>query len=106
MLNVFPNLLAYWLAAPLILRAALGLSFLRAAYRERKINRLGAVIKLLTGTAVLIGFFTQISALAAAVISLHELWQRGINEQRLFKLALAVSLLFLGPGLLSLDLPL
>lgn len=106
MLSVFPNLLNYWLAAPVILRAMLGLVLLHEAYAARRTERVSAAIKLLTGVCLFIGFLTQIGALAAAALSLRELWRQGTTDQRLLKLGIAVSLLFLGPGFFSLDWPL
>jgi len=106
MLSVFPNLLNWWMIAPVILRVALGLAFLHEAYGERKNNQLIALTKFFAGIGLLIGYLTQIGALIAVVVSLYELWQKGSTDQRLFKLAIAISLLFLGPGIFSLDLPL
>ncbi|HEY4524397.1 MAG TPA: hypothetical protein VJL36_01395 [Candidatus Paceibacterota bacterium] len=109
MLSVFPNLLSYWLIAPVILRAALGLAFLHEAYAEKTARKITAAIKALIGALFLLGFLTQAAAAAGVIISLYELWQRQsaeVNDRLLLKLAIAAALLFLGPGVLSIDWPL
>ncbi len=106
MLSVFPTLLDWWLVAPVILRAALGLAFIHEAYAERQTQKIIALIKLLAGGLLILGLTTQAAALVGAIICLYELWRRETNDSRLLKLAIAVSLLFLGPGFFTLDLPL
>ncbi|MBI2097999.1 MAG: hypothetical protein HYT46_03680 [Candidatus Vogelbacteria bacterium] len=106
MLSLFPNLLTYWLVAPVILRAVLGLAFIHEAYAERKTERVMSLLKAVAGGLLVIGLLTQAAALGGAIICLYELWRLGTNDRRLLKLAIAVSLLFLGPGFFALDWPL
>jgi len=109
MLSVFPNLLNWWIVAPVILRAALGLALVYEVRSFKNGNAVIPLIKVISGALLLIGLYTQGAALASAVIFLYELgWRRdpAANDYRLMKLAVAVALLFLGPGLFSLDFPL
>jgi len=109
MLSVFPNLLNWWMIAPVILRAALGLALIHEGYGLRHKERTVAILKLLTGILLLIAYLTQVAALFALLFTLYELWQHKqptTNDNLLFKLAIAAALLFLGPGAFSLDLPL
>ncbi|MBI2100444.1 MAG: hypothetical protein HYT47_00245 [Candidatus Vogelbacteria bacterium] len=106
MLSLFPNLLNYWLVAPVILRAALGLALVHEAYSARREQKVLALAKLLAGGLLIIGLATQAATLVGAIICLYELWRQGTNDRLLLKLAIAVSLLFLGPGFLALDWPL
>jgi uncharacterized membrane protein YphA (DoxX/SURF4 family) len=106
MLSVFPNFLSYWMAAPLILRAALGLALLHEGYGSRKTQRITSPLKLALGALFIIGLLVQPAALGAALLTLYEMWRHGQNDKLLFKLAIAISLLMLGPGYLAIDLPL
>ncbi|MEK7209056.1 MAG: hypothetical protein AAB677_02250 [Patescibacteria group bacterium] len=109
MLSIFPTLLSWWMVAPIILRAALGLAFLHEAYAGRTAKKIMALIKTLIGVLFLFGLLTQAAALIGVIISIYELWSRPqpeANDRLLLKLAIAAALLFLGPGSLSLDWPL
>ncbi|TAL48798.1 DoxX family protein [Patescibacteria group bacterium] len=134
MLNPFPNLLAYGLLAPLILRLVLGLIFLNLGYlklrgeRERwqkgfevlrlrparELVKLLAIIEIVGGAALIAGFYTQIAALVFAVITALELFIE-YREETLLKrdfvfyflvFAISLSLLFSGAGFFAFDLPL
>ena len=110
MLNIFPALLNYRLVAPVILRAGLGLALVHEGYALRRENALLAVIKFATGCLLIFGYVTQVAAVVVILLTLSDLWQvskqPSNHDQLLFKLAIAVALLFLGPGFFSFDLPL
>ncbi|MEK7552866.1 MAG: hypothetical protein AAB505_02035 [Patescibacteria group bacterium] len=109
MLSIFPTLLDYWLVAPVILRVALGLSLIYEVRTVRKVDVVIPLIKVCGGIFLLLGLYTQLAALISAIIFLYELWGRrdpAGNDYRRLKLAVAVALLFLGPGFLAIDLPL
>lgn len=134
MLNIFPDLLAFGLFAPLLLRVAAGLVFVSIGWHNLGRSRaeeatffeslgwkpgiyfaagLGA-IELTTGLLLIAGLYTQIAALAAAIISLGAFTLKrrapqGITSSRGFLLLLLVvslSLLVSGAGLFAFDLPL
>lgn len=134
MLNPFPDLLAFGLVAPLMLRVALGVIFIDFGWnkfgkeREQKaafFTTLGlkpgtyyavafGVIEAVSGLLLVVGFYTQIAALAALCISVAAYRLKGkypehFQNSRCFFFLLAVislSLLFSGAGFLAFDLPL
>lgn len=134
MLNPFPDLLAFGLLAPLLLRLALGVIFFGFGWsklkkdRERKAMffetlelKPGAyytvafgLIELAAGILLVIGLYTQIAALAALLISIAAYRLKGKypekfqNDRCFFFLliVIALSLLFSGAGFLAFDLPL
>lgn len=128
---VFPTLLSYGFAAPLLIRVALvfffvsiGLSMvrtkyigLRAYFEANQYPLAGALPRLLSTTSFItalfftFGFFTQIASLVATYLLLN-LMLIEHREERLFSysqlsylllMVLAATLLFLGPGVLALD---
>lgn len=120
MLSVFPDLLSYQMVAPLLIRLTLASVFLYWSYKtlvKSKPNTDQKVLSLVEGLLALllvIGLWTQVSALALALDIITRLLQKhtrkhflsdGINYY-LILLILAISLLFTGPGFLSIDLPL
>ncbi|MFA6077994.1 MAG: DoxX family protein [Candidatus Paceibacterota bacterium] len=134
LLSVFPSFLTYGLVAPLILRLVLGGIFLSAGYlkifkhRESTISMfksanfpkplffmwLVAYTELICGFFLILGLWTQVSALLIAIISLGGLiiklrkpsLLRQTTDFYIFALAIAISLLFSGAGFFSIDLPL
>ncbi len=122
MLSVFPGLLNYPLIGIFILRAALGLVFLKFGleifFQKRKaVEKLGGFFEIICGTLLILGLFTQPSALFALLITLtaviFKAAKTGTGEvfpQPLVFYALlaavSVSLVLLGPGAFSVDLPL
>lgn len=134
MLNVFPELLVYSLFAPFILRLALGFVFVRfgtlalSGEKHRLVSAMESlkikpaayialffgIIEIAVGVGLILGIYTQVMALLAAVIALKfiVLKIRGKSfgsEGILFDfliLSIALSLMFSGAGFIALDLPL
>jgi putative oxidoreductase len=132
MLSIFPALLTYKLVAPLILRLALGVIFLNFGWTKLKrqkndkaafFDTIGlkpgivyvwviALIEILTGLFLIVGFLTQIAALVAAVILiiatiLKKKYPSSLESSKSFlilALIVAVSLLFTGAGFYSISL--
>ncbi|MCX6731524.1 MAG: hypothetical protein NTX55_00865 [Candidatus Parcubacteria bacterium] len=98
MLSVFPELFNYSQIAPLIFRIALAVILIRIGYK----NGLIGIVQILTAVLLFLGLFTQIAGLLAIGACYK------IKERKLMLLifAIAVSLMLLGPGLFSIDLPL
>lgn len=86
---------------------------------SRAIAILTSWVSLLTGIFLVAGFLTQLAAVAALVMSLGLIWKVNFRkgfvgaapaggqgwEFDLALLAMALSLIFLGPGKFSIDLP-
>lgn len=134
MLNVFPDLLTYGLFAPFILRVALGLLFINLGYLEltKEQNRwvrvfevirfrpamfwvkAVGIIEIVGGLLLVLGLFTQATALLFAIISLAECYieKRApvvLNRNIIFYaflFVISLSLLFSGAGFWAFDLPL
>ena len=134
MLSIFPALLAYNLAVPLIFRIAVGLIFICFGYsnlkknREEKISALAwfklhsgknwliliALIEILGGTLLFIGLYTQVAALVLSIVTLVGILAKQKNPDVLklsagflyLLLLVTLSLLLLGPGFYAFDLPL
>ena len=134
MLNTFPDLLAYGLLAPFLLRITLGLVFVRFGWHKCGRGRvekaaffdslgwkpgasvamgLGA-LELAVGALLIVGIYTQLAALAAAVVLLGALILKkqspqGIASSRGFLALLfiiALSLIVSGAGFFAFDVPL
>lgn len=134
MLSVFPDFLYLNFFAPLVIRVVLGLVFILFAYEKLFSRRMEKVeffekiglkpgrtfvvifgiVEAIAGAFLIVGFLTQIAALAAGLISLGALCAKlkdksCLNEHwtyYLLLLAVAVSLLFTGAGAWAFDLPL
>lgn len=134
MLNPFPGVLAFGLFAPLLLRIAVGLVFVhfgwhklgrgraeKAAFFESLGWKPGiyfavgfGAVELALGLLLIVGLYTQIAALVAALIALGALilkrtHQTGIGSSRGFLallLVISLSLIVSGAGLFAFDLPL
>ena len=134
MVTLFPQLLDWGFFGPTLLRVAAGVFLLSLAWRHLHNNRAAALaaltsrlgtlasfgvwymglLELLAGASLLVGFLTQLGALAAIIVSLQMLYLRRYapehfshhNAVYLFLIAIALSLLVLGPGALAFDLPL
>lgn len=98
MLSVFPQLFDYSQLAPLILRVGLGVILIKVGYK----NGFVGALQILAAVFIILGLFIQVAALLALATCYK------IKEKKIMLLvvAVALSLIFLGPGLISLDLPL
>ncbi|MBI2476389.1 MAG: DoxX family protein [Candidatus Taylorbacteria bacterium] len=135
MLSVFPSLFSYALVVPLAFRLIVGLTFLWFGFSkltgERRKNKTAmfetvglkpgnwylwavAVLEILGGLALVIGFLTQAATLVLSAIALGAI---GIKRRQPAKISsslgflcllfvITLSLLFLGPGFYAFDLPL
>ncbi|MFH1170658.1 MAG: hypothetical protein V1704_03820 [Candidatus Vogelbacteria bacterium] len=105
MLSVWPNLFNYQIIVPVILRLVLGGSLLALylpAWRSAR-----GLFGLLAGILILIGLVTQPASLAVALLLTEESWHGRHQRATLLPLlAIALSLLLLGPGLFAFDWPL
>lgn len=133
MLSIFPDLLAFKLFAPLVLRLVLGVIFIVHGYPKLFKDFAGTVgwfdsvgikpakfwvlvvgiVEFFGGIALIVGFATQLAALLIAINMLGAIFlvkrKMGLvngYEFDLALLAMAVSLVFLGAGFYAIDLPL
>lgn len=134
MLNPFPFFLAYGLLAPFIIRVVLGLIFVLAGYlkifkrREAALRIfaevrfpapaffmwLVALIELAGGALLVAGLWTQVAAMAIALISLGGLIIKVRRSDLLpqtvdfyvLTLVMSLSLVLSGAGAFAMDLPL
>ncbi len=120
MLSVFPGLLNYPLIGIFILRVALGFVFLKFGLeiffqKRRAVEKLGGIFEIICGTLLVIGLLTQPSALFALLITLMAIVFKAVKINGIFSQSLifymflaivSISLVLLGPGVFSIDLPL
>ncbi len=133
MLNTFPDLLAFGLLAPFLLRLAVGAMFLNAGIKKlrqrtwmtelfERMNLTPAssyaiafgAIEVVSGGLLIVGLFTQLAALATLCISAFALYSKykhptetpGSRGVFLLLFVISFSLLFSGAGFLAFDLPL
>ena len=127
MLSIFPALLDYSTFGALLLRGTVGVFFFMFGMRlldvawniEGKnftvkcIGLLYGGLKLTVGILLLLGLFTQPAVLLGALLSLLTIFQdkpfqfsRSDKQVQILLLILCISLLFIGPGYWSVDLPL
>ncbi len=119
MFSLFPSLLHLEGFAPFLLRLTIGAVFALWAYGKLKKRAstqdtgLG-VVEALVALGLILGSYTQLAALVAAVILGARLVQKiqqkafltdGVNYY-LILFVISVTLLFTGPGLFAFDLPL
>ena len=105
MLSIWPNLFDFRIIAPLILRVALGLSFLSLSQPSWRSAR--GILGLLASGFILIGLGAQPAALVAALLLFEDIWSKRHSRTAVLPLmAIALSLLVLGPGLFAFDWPL
>ncbi len=115
--SVFPSLLTYAMVGTFILRLALGLSLCRLGYQllAQKSQQtpwtkaLGSTT-LVAGVLLTIGLYTQVAVIVAIILALISIKFKSQRENNLnFSLLLitiSLALLFLGPGIFAIDLPL
>ena len=120
--SLFPYLLSYQEIAPFILRIVLGLTL--AWFGYKKIQQKGTssgsnsvmygVVEIIIAAFLIIGLYTQLAALLNALILTIKIGFKirdkafltdGVNYYVLL-LAMALSVVFLGAGIWSFDLPL
>lgn len=116
MLSLFPELYTYQQLAPLILRVSLAVILFVYAYRNYKnpevFIKTTSFIKWASAILLVLGLFIQLTAIVIAIIAfIEKLRVRTEKEDfstyglRLLIFSIAIALLFLGPGIFSLDLP-
>ena len=134
MLNPFPDLLAYSLLAPLFLRLVLGLIFIDLgalklrSEKERWITSFDAlylrpadffvvvygIVQIMGGLLLLFGLWTQVAALAFAILtgieliiewSMREVLKRDLTFYLLI-FVISISILLTGAGAYAFDIPL
>lgn len=134
MLNSFPDLLAFGLVSPLIIRVATGLIFINFGYTKLFTERIAKAalfdavgltpgdrwvwvigfLELTGGILLAIGLFTQVTSLVLMPIALGALILKSkrpeaiASQRELLALLflMTLSLLFSGAGFFALDLPL
>lgn len=133
MLSLFPDLFTYEQIAPFLLRVILALIFLGNGYSklfktwpetstffaEHGLKPGGfwtsfiGILEIVLGIAFVLGFLIQPASFIVAILMLGAIIKikrkegfLGGCDFELLILVIALSLLFLGPGILSLDLPL
>ena len=117
MLSIFPQLFNYSYFAPFILRVALAFILLANGYSQMgesgKFQKAFGITKILGAVFFVAGFLTQPTAILVGVAVLAEILRLKIKKisiptkgLKFLILAIAVSLILLGPGIFALDLPL
>jgi hypothetical protein len=117
MVSLFPYLLSWSELSPLLIRLTLGAIMIYWSYKGLRTNtdttkKLLDVAQGLVGILLVIGLWTQIAALLAAIgfivcivgkIRTKSFLTDGVNYM-LILLVLAISLLLTGPGLIAFDI--
>jgi len=119
---MIPSLLTYQQAGPLIIRLVLGITLLNFGWKKVRGHGSSSgsnsatygALEMFISIFLIIGLFTQIAALLNVIILVIKLGFKakaglllsdGVNYYILL-LAMAVSLMFTGPGFFAFDLPL
>ncbi len=114
MLSLFPQLFTYQELAPFLLRLAAGFIAISFAYpkiknmKEYREFSLG-LVEIAGGLMLIAGFLTQLAAGLIIAIILFEIFRPSDYKNYKFMallMAVLISLMFLGPGFFSFDLPL
>ena len=119
MLSIFPTLLAYEQLAPFIIRIALGAVLIYWRIKASKetatiANKTVRTLEGVSGILLIIGLYTQVASLFVVIdmivrivdkIKHRQFLTDGVNYYALL-LVMALSLVFLGAGAFSFDLPL
>lgn len=134
MLNPFPELMVYSLMGPFILRVVLGIIFIDLGIlkfkgeKKRWISSFEAVglrpadalvslyglLQVVGGVMILVGFYTQVAALAFVILTGIEVYFEWKDEALLKRnivfyillFTISLSLLLTGAGAFAIDLPL
>lgn len=130
MLNVFPDFLTYALFAPLFLRVVLGAFVISKSYKKLrplftvdgnasvpkdKLSKIVSVLFLISGIFILIGLYTQVSALLLILLTIGIFIRKGSRGEvlnstetwlQVFVFVMALSLMLSGAGFYAIDLPL
>ena len=134
MLSIFPSLLILGIFAPFILRVAVGVYFFYTGYQHLQVEQgsvmrevaqkyerfakpiviFAALIEIVIGLSLAVGFLTQFAALIGMIYILKLLWFKKdypvfVKRERVFYLMVFVillSLLLTGAGAPAIDLPL
>lgn len=114
MLSLFPQLFIYQEWAPFVLRLAVG--FIAIGFGYHKLfkpkeyrNFAVGLIEFCSGILLIAGFLTQIAAGLIILTMIHEIVRPESEKNYKLKILLIASLvaiMLLGPGFLSIDLPL
>lgn len=118
MLSIFPELFNYSYLAPFILRIALVLVLIRIGYlsiakNPDKCQKSIDITQIISAVFIALGFLTQIASLVIIAMAATEIIKSRIQKVpikrkalKLLIVAVAASLMLLGPGLFAIDLPL
>lgn len=127
MLNPFPELLTYGLLAPFLIRLFLGVVLVLMAVRHiapknaasaeeasgsRGMRTVLGVVEGAVGLALIVGFYTQVAAIVAALLAASYLASpklRAMSTEHVglkALLVMALSLLLTGAGAFAFDIPL
>ena len=122
MLSLLPTLLSYQQLSPLIIRLVLGVTLIYFGYQKvmkrgkssGSNSKLYGAVEMFIAIFLIIGLFTQLAALLNAIILVIKLGFKAKNKELLtyginyyiLLLAMALALIFTGPGFLAFDLPL
>lgn len=121
-LSLFPYLLSYQQLSPFIIRIVLGLTLAHFGYLKiiqkgqssGSNSKVYGWVEVMIAALLIIGLWTQLAALLNAIILVIKIGFKarekkflsdGVNYYVLL-LAMAVSLIFTGPGFLAIDYPL
>jgi uncharacterized membrane protein YphA (DoxX/SURF4 family) len=110
MLSLFPQLFFLEQFAPFILRLVLGAIFIargssKIFMKDDKLKMAAGGIELLGAVLVLAGFLTQLGAILLIADRAVAIWKTKFSELNIILIAIAVCLIVLGPGFLSIDYP-
>lgn len=116
MLNPFPDLLAFGLIAPFLIRLILGITTIIIGKKKIKHSRKDIVgyLHIAGGILLTLGLYTQMAALVLVLVFGYELFEKirhrsfltdGVNYY-LILFVLSLSLLLSGAGAFAFDVPL
>jgi uncharacterized membrane protein YphA (DoxX/SURF4 family) len=133
MLSLFPGFFTYAIIAPFILRVALGTYFIWQGIKRRKdemaswdalwagqkigslpLSPILAKIQIVIGIFLFVGLYTQFATILAGIFIWLEFRKKAKTTRptfseiwmAVFMTVIAISLLFLGAGIIAFDLPL